>query len=80
MDKIFALNTFNMYDNVASNVYHLVQKIEITVNQLKQTIKVWEHRRNSRKELARLSPRMLKDIGLTKGETWAEINKPFWEN
>ena len=75
MDKIFALNnTFNIFENVPSITYHWIQKIESILD----LIKVLKQRRQGRKELSRLNVRLLKDIGLTKGEVWVEINKPFW--
>jgi uncharacterized protein YjiS (DUF1127 family) len=41
-------------------------------------LREWRRRRNSRRELARLDERMLRDIGLTRVEAHHEINKPFW--
>ena len=38
----------------------------------------WRRRSRSRAELANLDERMLRDIGVTPGEVWQEINKPFW--
>jgi uncharacterized protein YjiS (DUF1127 family) len=38
----------------------------------------WRQRRRERAELARLDDRMLRDIGITPGDVWHEINKPFW--
>jgi uncharacterized protein YjiS (DUF1127 family) len=45
---------------------------------LAATIRAWRQRRASRDELARLDPRLLRDIGLTPADAWLEINKPFW--
>ena len=42
------------------------------------TLHAWSRRRRDRAELARLDERMLRDIGLTHGDVWREINKPFW--
>ena len=42
------------------------------------TLKQWQQRRRERAELARLDDRMLRDIGITRGDVWQEINKPFW--
>ena len=41
-------------------------------------VREWRRRARSRGELARLDDRMLRDIGVTPGEAWHEINKPFW--
>ena len=38
----------------------------------------WRRRSRQRAELARLDERMLRDIGVTPGDVWHEINKPFW--
>ena len=38
----------------------------------------WRRRSCQRTELARLDERMLRDIGVTPGDVWHEINKPFW--
>ena len=35
-------------------------------------------RRRGRADLARLDDRLLRDIGITRGDVWEEINKPFW--
>ena len=41
-------------------------------------IRDWRRRGQGRGELARLDARMLADIGVTRAEAWAEVNKPFW--
>jgi uncharacterized protein YjiS (DUF1127 family) len=38
----------------------------------------WRRRSRQRTELARLDERMLREIGVTPGDVWREINKPFW--
>jgi len=38
----------------------------------------WYRRSRERTQLASLDDRMLRDIGVTRGEVLAEINKPFW--
>ena len=42
------------------------------------TLQQWRQRRRSRRELARLDDRALRDIGLTRGDAEFLINKPFW--
>ena len=42
------------------------------------TLREWRRRSRTRAELARLDDRMLRDIGVTRGDVWVEINKPFW--
>ena len=38
----------------------------------------WQRNRRSRIELSRISPRELRDIGLSPAEAETECNKPFW--
>jgi uncharacterized protein YjiS (DUF1127 family) len=45
---------------------------------VRYTLQQWGRRRRERAELARLDDRMLRDIGITRGDVWQEINKPFW--
>ena len=45
---------------------------------VRAVLREWRERKNGRLELARLDERMLRDIGLTRVDTFREINKPFW--
>jgi uncharacterized protein YjiS (DUF1127 family) len=45
---------------------------------VRKMLQQWGRRRRERAELARLDDRMLRDIGITRGDVWQEINKPFW--
>ena len=38
----------------------------------------WFDRAHQRRRLRELSDHMLRDIGLTQGDVWAECAKPFW--
>jgi uncharacterized protein YjiS (DUF1127 family) len=38
----------------------------------------WLDRARQRRRLAELSDHMLRDIGLTRADAWAEADKPFW--
>jgi len=42
------------------------------------TVAKWQERRRTRRELARFTERQLKDIGLSRGQAMAEVDKPFW--
>lgn len=42
------------------------------------TLHVWRRRAQSRRQLARLNERDLRDIGLTPVDAWHELAKPFW--
>ena len=41
-------------------------------------LREWRRRQRSRAALAGLDARMLRDIGISRGEALCEINKPFW--
>ena len=41
-------------------------------------VSVWLDRARQRRHLAQLSEHMLRDIGLTRVDAWAEAQKPFW--
>jgi uncharacterized protein YjiS (DUF1127 family) len=47
--------------------------------QLAETLHVWRHRYEARRELARWSDRELHDIGLSPGDAIYEASKPFWQ-
>lgn len=42
-------------------------------------VSVWLDRSRQRRQLAQLSDHMLRDIGLTRVDAWAEAEKPFWQ-
>ena len=42
------------------------------------TILSWQDRARERRRLAGLDHRMLKDIGLNRGDVHQEVSKPFW--
>lgn len=42
------------------------------------TLREWPRRIREREQLAALDDRMLRDIGLTRGDAEFLINKPFW--
>ena len=39
---------------------------------------IWLERARQRRQLRELSDHMLRDIGLTRADAWAESEKPFW--
>ncbi len=43
------------------------------------TLLNWLDRRAQRRQLARLDPRLLKDIGVSRTEALREARKPFWK-
>ncbi len=41
-------------------------------------IRRWRDRARQRAELARMSDREIRDIGVSRAEVWREVRKPFW--
>jgi len=39
---------------------------------------VWEERRESRRRLAEMDDHLLRDIGISRADAFAESEKPFW--
>ena len=39
---------------------------------------IWQQRARDRRQLESLSDHMLRDIGLTRADVYAEASKPFW--
>ncbi len=46
---------------------------------VRKVVWLWYQRDRQRHELARLSPAMLKDIGLSRSDALQEYAKPFWK-
>lgn len=42
------------------------------------TVRLWQRRIESRRQLARLDSRLLADAGISESQRYAELNKPFW--
>jgi uncharacterized protein YjiS (DUF1127 family) len=42
------------------------------------TLAGWAERRRQRRALLALDDNLLKDIGLSSADAWAEAHKPFW--
>lgn len=42
------------------------------------TVRLWQRRMESRRQLARLDSRLLADAGISEAQRYAELNKPFW--
>jgi len=54
------------------------RSLRAVLTSLLAMLQKWRRRSRQRAELARLDERMLRDIGVTPGDVWHEINKPFW--
>jgi uncharacterized protein YjiS (DUF1127 family) len=44
-----------------------------------QTMRVWRILKRTRRQLAELDDRQLRDVGLTRGQALGEHSKPFWK-
>ena len=54
-------------------------KVEIVLIKLFHRLMRWSERHQQRKQLARMSDHMLKDIGISRRDAWQEAQKPFWK-
>jgi uncharacterized protein YjiS (DUF1127 family) len=48
------------------------------LHRLFATLGLWRRRVREREQLARLSERDLRDIGVARGTLYDELHKPFW--
>jgi uncharacterized protein YjiS (DUF1127 family) len=44
------------------------------------TLQRWRERGQERRQLLRMTPRELHDIGLSNVDAWREANKPLWRD
>lgn len=49
------------------------------LTRLSELLATWERRARERRMLAEMSPHMLKDLGVTRSDASAELQKPFWQ-
>ena len=56
----------------------IARSVRRALNVVHATMQQWRQRSRERAELRRLDDRMLRDIGVTRGDVWRELNKPFW--
>jgi uncharacterized protein YjiS (DUF1127 family) len=49
-----------------------------TLHELLATLSLWRRRARERRQLAHLSERDLRDIGVSPATLYAELRKPFW--
>ena len=66
--------------DIAAVVFALVERVESSVAQVKNTFRVWARRSADRRALTLMSERMLTDIGLTRAEVDREVAKFFWQH
>jgi uncharacterized protein YjiS (DUF1127 family) len=48
------------------------------LNRIGATLRLWRQRSRDRAELARLTPRDARDLGIDPGQIAYETSKPFW--
>ena len=48
------------------------------ISRLGAQLRLWRRRARERQQLAQLSERDLRDIGMSRGTVYAELQKPFW--
>lgn len=75
----FGFNSILQGYDISAKVYAIVNGIDAIVSSARGTINEWFARSAGRKQLAKLSPHMLRDIGLEPFQVQAELRKPFWK-
>lgn len=50
------------------------------MNRLGDTFNTWNRRYHTRRQFARVDPRILRDCGISEAARFIEVNKPFWED
>lgn len=78
MTTIRLYHFFEGFD-ISGAVYNFVTKIDDSVAFVKNTFATWSKRVAGRRDLARLSNRMLEDIGITRFDVDVEAGKFFWQ-
>ena len=75
------LRTHSFEDEIviSSAVYGVVHSIEAAVVKIQETLATWNSRSADRRQLAAMSDYLLLDIGLTRADVAAEVNKYFWQ-
>jgi uncharacterized protein YjiS (DUF1127 family) len=58
--------------------WHAPSRIGRGAGRIAEIPMTWLDRARQRRRLAELSDHMLRDIGLTRADVWAESDKPFW--
>jgi uncharacterized protein YjiS (DUF1127 family) len=54
--------------------------VDAGLDHLVETLFTWQRRLADRRSLESLDDRMLRDIGVTRGDVYAETSKPFWKS
>lgn len=82
MNTIASLRMHKIFDrfDIAGSVYTAINGIEKAFTSVTKLIGTWMRNVKGRGELARMSPHMMRDIGLDHVDIQIEINKPFWKS
>jgi uncharacterized protein YjiS (DUF1127 family) len=59
-------------------VWYAQGRLSDCAGRIAQTGLIWLERARQRRALSELNDHMLRDIGLTRADAWAESEKPFW--
>lgn len=65
--------------DVSGAVYNFVQKVENAARKVSDVVATWSKRNTERRQLNRLSDRLLEDIGITRFDVQREVTKHFWQ-
>ena len=57
----------------------MVQRIEAAAKKVNATLSTWASRIEDRRQLSLMNDRLLADIGLTRAQVSAEVDKYFWQ-
>ena len=74
------MSTVNLRSSRAQRdlVSELVRSWASGVRRAVTLLLIWQQRARDRRQLQSLSDHMLRDIGLTRADVFAEASKPFW--
>jgi uncharacterized protein YjiS (DUF1127 family) len=74
------MSTVNLRSSRAQRdfVSELVRSWASGVRRAADLLLTWQQRARDRRQLQSLSDHMLRDIGLTRADVFAEASKPFW--
>ena len=59
-------------------LYEAIQALETLLRDFRMTLALWQERSRQRRCLREMSPHMLRDIGVDRGEALQEARKPCW--
>jgi uncharacterized protein YjiS (DUF1127 family) len=49
------------------------------IKDMARTLESWRLRHKTRMQFANVEARILRDVGISEGQRFIEVNKPFWE-